>query len=163
MEKYKIRRAVTADMDEILRVYAFARQFMVANANPTQWGSGYPEEAMLARDIAEEKLYVVTEKNLIHGVFFFAVGNDATYAYIEDGAWGSDAPYGVIHRIAGDGAGGIFAAALAFCSSQIRHLRIDTHRDNLPMQHVLQKHGFRRCGIICVADGSARLAYERIG
>lgn len=41
-------------------------------------------------------------------------------------------------------------------------LRADTHRDNLPMQRVLEKAGFSLRGVIYVEDGSERLAYELI-
>ena len=95
-------------------------------------------------------------------MFYFAVEADPTYQVIENGAWSSDKPYGVIHRIASNGAGGIFAAALGFADSQISHLRIDTHHDNKPMQHVVEKHGFQKRGIIYVADGSPRIAYEKV-
>ena len=94
------------------------------------------------------------------GVFMFMIAADPTYAYIE-GSWRSDTPYGVIHRIAGVG-GGVFAAALEYCSGRICHLRIDTHADNKPMQHVVEKAGFSKRGIIYVQDGTPRIAYDRI-
>ena len=31
------------------------------------------------------------------------------------------------------------------------------------MQHVLESNGFTRCGIIHVADGSPRIAYQKLG
>ena len=30
------------------------------------------------------------------------------------------------------------------------------------MQHILQKHGFRYCGIIYLLNGDERLAYQKI-
>ena len=82
---------------------------------------------------------------------------------IEDGSWAEDTPYGVIHRIAAKiGAKGVVKEAVDFGLTKINHLRIDTHRDNLVMQHVLQKYGFSRRGIIYIADGTPRIAYERI-
>ena len=45
--------------------------------------------------------------------------------------------------------------------SKCPNLRIDTHQDNKVMQHVVEKHGFTRRGIIYIADGSPRIAYER--
>ena len=30
------------------------------------------------------------------------------------------------------------------------------------MQHLLEKNGFARCGIIHVADGSSRIAYQKM-
>ena len=160
MAQKMIRRAGPADMDRILKIYETARRFMVENGNPTQWGTGYPSRQILEEDIRRERLYVVTEDGRICGVFMFSIGDDPTYARIE-GSWRSDAPYGVIHRVAGVG-GGIFAVVLEYCARQIGHLRIDTHADNKPMQHVVDKAGFCRRGIIYVADGSPRIAYDRI-
>ena len=161
MKQYEIRRAGSADLERILEIYAFARRYMIENGNPTQWGDGYPEKAVLEEDIRKERLYAVEDGTGIHGVFVFTVWEDPTYDRIWDGSWESDMPYGVIHRVASDGSGGIFSACLKFCEGQISHLRIDTHDDNFPMQHVVEKHGFRRRGIIRVADGSPRIAYEK--
>ena len=41
-------------------------------------------------------------------------------------------------------------------------LRADTHADNKVMQHLLEKNGFTRCGVIHVADGSPRFAYQKL-
>lgn len=158
MAEKKIRPAEQADMTEILKIYEYARAFMVANGNPTQWRDGYPRQELLETDIALNRLYVVEQDNRICGVFVFFIGDDPTYAYIE-GSWRSTEPYGVIHRIAGIG-GGIFPAALAFCRSKISHMRIDTHGNNKPMQHVVAKAGFSPRGTIYVEDGSPRIAYD---
>jgi ribosomal protein S18 acetylase RimI-like enzyme len=90
---------------------------------------------------------------------------DPTYGYI-DGAWMNDEPYGVIHRIASDGERrGIFKNVLEFCKEKmavrnIKNLRIDTHADNKPMQHLVEKYDFNRCGIIYLGNGSPRIAYQ---
>ena len=160
MTKTEIRPAERTDMERILEIYEYARRFMEENGNPTQWHSGYPKRELLELDISLGRLYVVIRDNEICGVFVFFVGDDPTYSYIE-GSWRSNAPYGVIHRIAGIG-GGIFTAALAFCKDRISHLRIDTHANNRPMQHVVEKAGFSRRGIIYVEDGSPRIAYDLV-
>lgn len=160
MAEKKIRPATQADMEDILNIYAHARRFMAENGNPTQWGQHHPAQEILEEDIHLNRLYVVEANGRLCGVFMFAVGDDSTYAHIE-GSWRSSAPYGVIHRIAGIG-GGVFAAALDYCSGIIGHLRIDTHADNKPMQHVVEKAGFSKRGIIYVADGTPRIAYDRI-
>ena len=160
MAEKKIRPATQADMNRILEIYELARQFMRENGNPTQWGDDHPRRELLEADIRKGQLYVVEEAGNVNGVFVFFIGDDPTYEFIE-GAWRSNSPHGVIHRIAGVG-GGIFPAALKFCESQIGHLRIDTHEDNKPMQHVVEKTGFSRRGIIYVEDGTPRIAYDRI-
>lgn len=156
---YAVRKAKTEDLQRIEDIYKFARQFMAENGNPNQWGKTNPPTAQLQQDIRQGELHVVTDENGIHGVFYFYIGPDPTYGVIE-GAWHSDAPYGTIHRIAGDGSGGILSTAVAFGRGKINHLRIDTHEDNKIMQKAVTKQGFRRCGIIHIADGSPRIAYD---
>lgn len=159
---YTIRNAQPDDLPRILDIYAYARNFMARTGNPNQWGTTNPPREQLVRDIAEGKLYAVYRDKEIHGVFFFAIGEDPTYKMIHDGQWHSSKEYGTIHRIASDGSGGILKACVAFCEQLCPYLRIDTHADNQVMQHAVQKQGFRRCGIIYIADGSPRIAYDRI-
>ena len=158
---YRIRKAVWADFDRILEIYRIAREFMAKTGNPTQWGTNYPPISMLEGDIPAGNLYVV-EDDLIHGVFAYFTEPDPTYGYIEDGVWLDHSPYGTIHRVAADGSGDIFAAVLQFALAQNPHVRIDTHADNKVMQHVLEKHGFQRTGIIYLEDGDPRIAFERV-
>ncbi len=159
---HTIRRAATTDLPRILEIYAQARRFMEETGNPNQWGKTNPPQEVLEADIARQRLHVVCREEVICGVFFFSMEPDPTYQVIEDGSWLDDSVYGTIHRIASDGSGGVFGACLDWCLGQCRHLRIDTHRDNLVMQHVVEKHGFSRRGIIYIADGTPRIAYERI-
>lgn len=159
---YRIRKAVPDDMPRILDIYAYARAFMADHGNPHQWRNEHPREEQLWEDISRGELYAVCSDESIHGVFAFLLGEDPTYARIYDGAWHSNEPYGTIHRIAGDGSGGIFHACVSYCGHVIGHLRIDTHHDNAVMQKAVHKEGFRECGIIYIADGSPRIAYDRV-
>ena len=78
--------------------------------------------------------------------------------------WGTtNPPMATIHRLAGDGSRhGVFAAAVAFAAARYPHLRIDTHQNNRPMRTLIPRAGFAYCGVIHLADGSPRLAYERL-
>lgn len=158
--EHTVRPAAMPDLERIEELYTCARAFMAANGNPNQWGKTYPPVNQLRQDIADGKLFVVLDGETIHGVFFFWIGADPTYGRIDGGTWRSDSPYGTIHRIAGDGSGGILKAAVAFAEAQIDHLRIDTHEDNHVMQNAVTKLGFQRRGIIYLADKSARIAYD---
>ena len=160
MNTMNIRPATEKDLVHILDIYCQAREFMVKNGNPTQWKNGYPQRQLLEEDIRKKQLYVAVRDNTVCGVFVFFIGDDPTYAYIE-GSWRKNTPYGVIHRIAGVG-GGVFRAALEFCMKQTDHMRIDTHADNKPMQHLVEKSGFSPRGTIYVEDGSPRIAYDLI-
>jgi len=158
--EYQIRKAMGEDLPRIEEIYAYARKFMAETGNPNQWGNTTPETSLLEDDIRKGDLYVLIHEGMIHGVFYFYIGADPTYGIIEDGQWRSDTPYGTIHRIAGDGAGGVLAAAVAFGKTKINHIRIDTHHDNKIMQRAVAKQGFQRSGIIHLANGSPRIAYD---
>lgn len=157
----EIRKAQINELESILKIYAYAREQMRLSGNPTQWSNNRPTESVVVDDIKNGNSYVILNDSEICGVFSFIVGEEPTYKRIE-GEWKSQTPYGTIHRIASSGKiKGIFQTCLNFCQSRITHLRIDTHRVNKIMQHLIEKNGFERCGIIYVADGTPRIAYER--
>ena len=158
--QYEIKKASPEDIPAILKIYAGARAFMAKTGNPNQWKNRHPSRQLLEQDIREGNLYVLSCEGDIHGVFAFFLGEDPTYRVIQGNGWRSSAPYGTIHRIAGDGSGGILHACVGFCRKQIGYLRIDTHEDNRVMQGALRKEGFVPCGIIHIADGSPRIAYD---
>ncbi|MBS5114313.1 MAG: N-acetyltransferase [Erysipelotrichaceae bacterium] len=156
-----IRQANFNDLKTIMEIYDIARVYMLNSNNPTQWKEGYPSQALIENDIKQGHLYVIEYHHQIHGVFMFFVGKDPTYDNIENGQWLNELDYGVIHRVASDGkVKGIFNECVAFCKQQINNLKIDTHFDNQTMQHVICKNGFKKCGVIYVEDGTARIAYQ---
>ncbi len=157
----KIRQAKLADVPRIMKIYEQARGFMEKNGNATQWAVGYPGYEVVERDIITGNCYVCEEQGSIVGVFSFIIGEDPTYQNIECGAWNRAETYGTIHRIASDGqAKGIAKVCFDFCKEKCRYLRIDTHQDNKPMQAVITKYGFQKCGIIHVENGSERIAFD---
>lgn len=160
---YSIRNAELTDLPRLEEIYAYARSFMARTGNPNQWGTKNPPTAQLVEDIRRKELYLLEDDAGIHGVFYFAMGEDPTYQTIYEGSWLSRELYGTIHRVASDGSGGVFASALSFCKSRTDHIRIDTHHDNQVMQRLVEKHGFSRRGIIYISDGSPRIAYEYLG
>jgi hypothetical protein len=162
-EENMIRLAKAEDLPRLLEIYAAARTFMRQNGNSLQWAGGHPSAEILREDIAQGRLYAIEENGWIGGVFMLAAGPDDTYDQIYDGAWGWDQPYGVIHRIAGDGSiKGVLAKAVEFAEARFDYLRIDTHEQNIPMQNALKKQHFTRRGVIYIHDGTPRLAYDRI-
>ena len=175
-----IRPATPADLPALRPVFEAAKAIMRADGNPDQWSApGFPPEDLLLRDIARGGGYVIESGDLsvipsvpsvipseakesLRAYFALLPSPEPTYDRI-DGAWLTDEPYGVIHRIASYPEDhGIFAAIIDFAAARYAHLRIDTHRDNRIMQHLIEKHGFTYCGIIWLADGTPRLAYERL-
>ena len=160
-----VRRSNMEDIPAMMDLYAQARVFMRENGNLNQWDENYPSRELLEKDIAFGNSYIVEndEKNLA-ATFAFIKGEDPTYYGIENGAWLNHEPYGTIHRLAGNTSyHGIASGCISWCKSQIGNLRADTHEDNKIMQHLLEKNGFVRCGIIHLANGAPRIAYQFAG
>lgn len=150
------------DLPRIMEIYDIAKAYMRANGNPNQWNGAYPDPETLRTDIEKQRLYVYKKDGRIHGVFMLLLEEEPTYAYIEDGSWREETPYGTIHRLAGGGeVRGLFAKCVAFCESKVKYLRADTHFDNHTMQHLLEKNGFERRGIIYLKNGDPRIAYQK--
>lgn len=158
----EIVTATISELSAVLAIYERARRFMAEHGNPDQWGTSEPTEEQIRRDIDNRSLYLCRSGNEILGVFYYAEGEDEAYAEI-DGKWLNDSPYSVVHRIASSGkvrGSAEFCLGWAFDRSQ--SLRIDTHEKNIPMQNLLAKLGFKRCGIITLRDGTKRIAYQKI-
>lgn len=158
------RGATRGDMEQVLKIYERARALMAQNGNPNQWGTTRPPQELLEEDIDSNRLFLCVHNGQIEAVFAFILGEDPTYRVIEDGAWLDDSlPYGTIHRLASAGLhGGMAARVIDWCGERCESLRADTHADNKIMQHLLEQNGFSRCGIIHLADGSPRIAYQRL-
>ncbi|MBR2638059.1 MAG: GNAT family N-acetyltransferase [Bacteroidaceae bacterium] len=157
-----IRKATLNDIPALMELFAYAKQIMRDSGNTRQWGEGYPSPLILSSDIESGNSYVMCdEKGNIHATMAFIQGPDPTYAVIYNGEWPDDNPYYVIHRIAVSEPGrGLAKRLLDWAFEHTSTIRIDTHRDNVIMHHILGKYGFTRCGVILLANGSERDAYH---
>ena len=157
-----IRKAVTDEVKPIMDVLAAAKGIMRSSGNMHQWTDGYPSEEVIKKDIANGNGYVVEDDGRVTAYFAYIASPEPTYAIIYEGSWLDDSlPYHVIHRIGSyPDVHGIFSSIIELCRSEDANLRIDTHRDNLIMQHNILKHGFIYCGIIFLESGDERLAYQ---
>ncbi len=163
--KFSIRKTEIKDLPRLLEIYKKARNFMSVTGNPTQWGNTWPPENIIRKDIIEGNSYVCEYLGQTVGTFFFKTGKDIepTYKNISQGKWFDDSPYGVVHRLASDmSIKGVGAFCLNWCYEQCKHLRIDTHADNIVMINLLRKLNFKQCGIIYVSqDNTPRFAFEK--
>lgn len=156
----KIRKAYIKDLEDIMKVFEIAKEFMKNNGNPTQWINGYPTRQIILDDINSENFYVIQKNNKIIAVFAFIIGEDINYKTII-GNWLNNEEYGTIHRIASDfSQKGVFQKVFQFCLTKIDNIKCDTHKNNLPMQNVLKKYGFKKCGIIYLQNGKERIAFQ---
>ena len=153
------------DIPAILSVMEAAKGIMRADGNLHQWEEdNYPAAEHILADMARDGAFVLEEGGAVAGYFAFLASPEPTYAHIYGGAWLDDTlPYHVIHRIASrPEVHGVFSAIMDFAFTHDPNIRIDTHRDNRIMQHNILKHGFSYCGIILLASGDERLAYQQL-
>ena len=162
--KFIIRKAKPTDMAAIMQVMEAAKKIMRSSGNMYQWGDGYPSESVILGDMEKHGGYIIEDAGRIVGYFAFLPSPEPTYTKIYNGEWLDDVkPYHVIHRIASyPDVHGIFSDIMDFCFLHDTNIRIDTHKDNQIMQHNIEKHGFTYCGIIYLANGDERLAYQKI-
>ena len=155
-----IRKTREEDLPKVMQIYDEAKAYMRQTGNPNQWVGGHPAQALIEADIKAGKSYVCEKDKEVVAVFYFNIEEDPTYKKI-DGAWLNEKPYAVIHRIArGANGKGSGEFCINWCCKQYLNIRIDTHKDNGPMFALMDKLGFKRCGIIWIASGDERVAFQ---
>lgn len=177
----KIRKTEICDLDALMPIFDEARG-TIAALGIDQWQNGYPSREVIERDIALSQSRVVTEGGVctvsgrldgeIVATFALIFDGEPTYNKIYGGEWltGDRDSYIAIHRVAisvamrGRGIAGEIMSYAADAARTLgrRSLRIDTHRGNVVMRKMLEKQGFTYCGVIYLADGAERVAYERV-
>lgn len=162
------RKSTIADLPAILNLIRQAQQYFKLQGID-QWQNGYPNEQSIRQDIEGSHSYLLEEDGIVTASAALYFTPEPTYARIYEGEWHTGDNYAAIHRVAVDNAKkGSGTAAVLYqgleneCKMHnIRFLRGDTHRDNVPMQKFMQKMGFTYCGIIYLGDGAERLAFDK--
>lgn len=156
-----IRKATYDDIPSLMEIFDKAKGIMRESGNLHQWNDSYPSEEIVKNDIDSGHCFVLCKQEEIIATMAFIPGPDSTYTHIE-GQWLNDDPYYVIHRIAVIEPGHKAAQTLfdwAFTRTDC--IRIDTHKDNVIMKHILKRYGFTHCGTIYLASGDPREAYQK--
>ncbi len=160
-----LRKATAADEEAILRLYENGRAIL-RRRNIPQWQGEYPGRNDFLKDLERGALYVGERDGDVEAVASLILGEEPTYQVI-DGAWGWEAPYGTIHRMTVDSAHSDTAREMEALLEEearllgVHGLRIDTHEENLPMRRLIEKRRYIERGIITVADGTPRIAYDK--
>ena len=156
-----IRNAELSDLKIIMEMIDKGRSHISAYGID-QWQDGYPNEDTIREDIELKRGFILLKEDEIIG-YYTKIDHDPCYDKIE-GKWLVDEPYVAIHRTVvrefNKGYGSLMMAEL---KKRYCHIRIDTHEGNISMNKCLIKNGFVYCGIIYLASGDARNAYEFIG
>ena len=163
---YSLDLAKSEDAQKCYGIIEEAKQFQ-KDQGFTQWTEDYPNLDTVRQDIRTEKGYVVTCGKQIAGYMCIDFSGEPAYEHIE-GKWNTDLPYAVIHRMAFSKEfrnRGLSSIALSLIedlcrSNNIKNIRVDTDFPNKRMQHILEKNGFSRCGVI-VFQGNGKLAYDK--
>ncbi len=165
-----IRKAVISDADRVSEIFSLCRMGM-KNASIDQWQTGTPNRETFLADLNNGVALVGEENGTVFAYAALILGHDHTYDVIREGEWKTNLnEYGTLHRVAvhpdfrNKGAASKY---MRYCEkicreNGIKSARIDTHRDNLGMQHTILKNGYEYCGIITIDDGTERFAYEKI-
>lgn len=166
----KICRAEKENIDAIVKIMDEAKRYFKQHDIP-QWqnANGYPNAKDVECDIDKGGAWIIQDEMQVIGYSFICVYQDPNYAYIE-GKWLNDAPYVVIHRTCVENtykgkniASHFIEKAKEICKeNNVHNIRVDTHEKNISMQHLLEKNGFKKVGIIYVEDGSPRYAYQLV-
>ncbi|MDO4460033.1 MAG: GNAT family N-acetyltransferase [Clostridia bacterium] len=164
-----IRKAKIEEADRVAELFDLARRGM-ASQGIDQWQGATPNKESFLSDYEKAYATVCEENGKVIAYCALVLGDDPTYYHI-DGAWKTDnKEYGILHRVTTDPeyrGRGIASAFMNYCFEKCREAgltscRIDTHKDNLGMQHTILKNGYEYCGIIIIDDGTERLAYEKL-
>ncbi len=168
-----IRLANEKDIDAIMAIVKDAKASMKEN-HIDQWQGDYPQKEIFLEDISNGNCYVVEEDSIIGVMCMFLreseLDNEDNYDYIEEGDWLNHDSYVVVHRSAilskykGKGyMQQMFEYAKEYALKHgINNLRVDTHKDNLPMRKAIKKYGFVECGVVYMYDQTKRLAFMKV-
>lgn len=169
----KLKKSVKEDLKEILSIIKDGQEFLKLQGLD-QWQNGYPNEESILIDINNSNSFVLTDDDKIVATAAIIFGIDPNYNTIYQGKWLTNNEYVVIHRIAtkkeyrkcGYASKIIELLKEEINNKNINSIRIDTHEFNFPMQKMLEKNGFKKCGIIylnnIINETNKRLAYEYI-
>ena len=167
----EIKKTEAGDLERLMPIFDEARA-SIAALGIDQWQNGYPNRAVILADIEKSQSRCVLVDGEIIGTFALITDGEPTYDEIFDGKWltGDDKEhYFAIHRVAisvKSRGMGVSTAIIDYCTDAARKankasLRIDTHKGNVVMRKMLEKHGFVHCGTIHLENGDERVAYEK--
>lgn len=154
----QIRKAEMADFDQVMAILKDGRN-QLAERGIDQWQGDYPNPDHVKEDIEHGYAYLAkSEDGETVGTLSIVPAPDTTYDQL-DGAWQVEtSDYVTIHRVAihsdhtGRGyASKLYQAVISYFTSgfnDVKSIRVDTHEDNLPMQHLIKKSGFKRVGTL---------------
>lgn len=144
---YNIRKAVEADLDELIELYK-ACTIRMNKAGLFNWHSSYPDHETISGDIKRGTLYIL-ERDRIHGAM--TLNDEQPIEYIEINWEYLTGPFLVVHRLAisPDHQGKGYAVYLMDYaeklaeSSGCQSIRMDVYTINIPGINLYKKLNYR--------------------
>lgn len=178
---YTSRPAVREDFERVASLIDVGHETFAALGIDEGRNKKYPSSRRLMHSIKNGTTHVVEDGDgRLIAVFAVSFSPDKNYARgIEGGAWLTDTnavpqPYAELHWVSVDyrarrrGVGMFIldkADQIARAGGR-SSIRADVYEPNAPMQKLLEKHGYRRCGIVAIRDvlgrEKRRVGYERL-
>ncbi|CDZ75143.1 hypothetical protein ING2D1G_1003 [Peptoniphilus sp. ING2-D1G] len=158
----KFRKALSKDLAIINKIFKEGSEYL-KNSGVDQWqGDTVP----VAEN--EKDFYVLEDLGEVVAVGL-VMDYDLQYDIIYDGHWHYEENYLAVHKLATNKRFRRRGCATKLLKeiedlamdSDIYVIRIDTHNDNLPMNNLLLKSGYKRAGIVELIDGGIRNAYDK--
>ncbi len=166
-----MRPATVDDIPVIVATLEEARSLLAADGID-QWQNGTgPNFKNVALDLEFGWGRVFTVKGSVAATAALVDVNDPNYNELLEGAWEepeTPGPYATIHRVAvspayrGQHVAQLFYRRLIE-EARVRgfaELRVDTHPQNVRMQHVIENSGFKRVGTCCINGNKEDLRWS---
>ena len=171
---YQLKQANINDIDNVMMVINSAKKYL-KNQGLQQWNldDGYPSKETLKNDILNKTCYILINNDDVIGTMSILLTPDENYEEIYDGKWLTNNKYASIHRIAvredfhNQSIGKVMLelAEEIVIYNNIKSIRIDTHKNNIPMQKTLIKSSYTKCGFIILKrtqTDNLRDAFEKV-
>lgn len=164
---YSFKEATHTDIPQIWEIIEQAIQRRKADGS-SQWQDGYPNVAVIQKDVDAGAGFVLTEGNTVVGYTAVLINDEPEYAKIQ-GNWLSNEDFVVFHRVAVSQAylgKGLAKTILLFIEefamrNNIYSVKADTNHDNMAMLRIFEKMGYSYCGKVFFR-GSERRAFEKV-
>lgn len=164
----KFRKSKTSDVKSIMKIVSQAQAFF-KDQGIDQWQNGYPNEDTIMNDIKNAESYVLVKDDEVVATSMVTFKEEPSYESIYEGQWLSNNKYATIHRVAVCNTHkglGLSTEMIKYIEKRcidhdVHSIKVDTHKENIPMQKALKKNGFEYCGIIYVDGSSERIAFEK--
>ncbi|MCI5839486.1 MAG: GNAT family N-acetyltransferase [Peptoniphilaceae bacterium] len=161
-----------ADLNDLEKIYQIIEETKIIfkNEGIDQWQNGTPNKESIKENIKDGG-YVYEENGLVLGFCYLQKSEDKNYRNVDGDDFIYD-DYFIIHRFCVDPERRREHIATKFFNeieeyakvNNFKSIRLDTHKDNIPMRNFIKKNNFEYRGIIMVDDvikKAERMAFEK--